>query len=165
MKSFKQILFEVLRTPDRAAALVDRVHRNAPGIPGDSSQVPLTAKQTNITTRRTINNRDSWDFNGYKPDDSTIHEIPVNKILANQKTIDKNVLKSKIKGTFDSKEEYPEYPIVHKIPHYFGQDDHAYEMFDGHHRLEKERFLGNKTMKVQLKTFDYPFPPSYRKYR
>lgn len=81
-------------------------------------------------------------------DEVKTERIPINRIGTKQKKVNSAVIGAKMQDRWD---EYSDKPIAMKIPHFYGKDDHHYELIDGNHKTEKAKYKGEKHIDAYTK--------------
>ncbi len=135
MATFKNV-FEGIRSPDRAVALVSRLQKmNKMKMPDidtdrhdvtDQSHIPQIKPLTPVSDRPKVSSREEY-----------IKDINIKDIHTDQESISPNVVKRKIMAGDDS------LPYVY---HHQGK----YHVDDGNHRIAMARALGHKTIKARV---------------
>ena len=136
MKTFKSFIIEVIRTPKRAAKLVDNLAKRQKRYGFIPSPVSIYGKQTmkTILASRPFE-RTPEDIHDYGDSSNKYsHDVPLHKIYTIQDEISKSGTKSKMNDNTE--------PLLYYNPH---RD--MYSIIDGNHRISSDKLLGKMNIK------------------
>lgn len=138
MKTYRQFISEQKqqRTAERAYRLVDRIHKKSKISYSDDIKNLLPKHQISATVGLNLNYKDFKER-------GTITDVPMHKLYSDQRAVNSEVLKKKIRG--DWKHHDPEIPyVIHHVP------TDTYHLYDGNHRANQTKLLRHAVLKASV---------------